>query len=301
MSRACSVSTRKSFGVRRVCREWGIARSTFYARRHSRAQAPETAARPGPAPVVDDATVVAEAHRAIKESPFTGEGHRKILSRLRAMGVHAGRHRVLRLMREHNLLAPDRATRSLGPRVHDGVIVTDAPNVLWATDATTTWLPDEGQVTVFAVVDHFNSECLGLHAARPGTRFEALEPVRQAVRRVLGGFEQGIAVPLGLALRHDHGSQYVSEAFQREIAFLGIESSPAFVYAPEGNGVVERFFRTLKEQLLWCHHCTTLAELNATLQQWRELYNEHWLVERHGHRSPSQVRRDYEAPAATAA
>jgi len=301
MSQACSVSTRKPFGVHRICREWGIARSTFYARRHSRAQRPETASKPGPAPVVDDATVLAAIRRAIEDSPFTGEGYRKVVSRLRAKGVPAGRHRVLRLMREHGLLAPYRATRELGPRVHDGVIVTEAPDVMWATDATTTWLPDEGQVTVFAVVDHFNSECLGLHAARPGTRFEALEPVRQAVRRVLGGFERGIASTLGLALRHDHGSQYVSAAFQREIAFLGIESSPAFVYAPEGNGVVERFFRTLKEQLLWCHHCTTLAELNAALLQWRELYNEHWLVERHGHRSPSQVRRDYEEPAAIAA
>ena len=62
-----------------------------------------------------------------------------------------------------------------------------ARRLMWVTKATTTWLPDEGQVTVFAVVDHFNSEGLGLHAARPVTRFEALAPVRQAVRGVLGG------------------------------------------------------------------------------------------------------------------
>src|SRR5690242_16022522 len=51
----------------------------------------------------------------------------------------------------------------------------------------------------------------------------------------------------GLTVRHDHGSQYMSDHFQREIAFLGIESSPAFVRAPEGNGCAERFIRTLKE------------------------------------------------------
>jgi putative transposase len=41
----------------------------------------------------------------------------------------------------------------------------------------------------------------------------------------------------------------MSDAFQKEIAFLGIESSPAFVRAPEGNGCAERFIRTLKENL----------------------------------------------------
>ncbi len=39
----------------------------------------------------------------------------------------------------------------------------------------------------------------------------------------------------------------MSDAFQRELAFLGIASSPAFVRAPEGNGCAERFIRTLKE------------------------------------------------------
>src|SRR3712207_9590360 len=45
----------------------------------------------------------------------------------------------------------------------------------------------------------------------------------------------------GLAVRHDHGSQYMSDAFQQELAFPGIASSPAFVRAPEGNGCAERF------------------------------------------------------------
>jgi putative transposase len=41
-------------------------------------------------------------------------------------------------MREAKLLAPHRATRVLGPRVHDGTIVVDRPNVMWGTDATCT-------------------------------------------------------------------------------------------------------------------------------------------------------------------
>ena len=104
-------------------------------------------------------------------------------------------------------------------------------------------------MTVFVAVDHCTTECVGIHAAKRATRFEALEPIRQGVRDYCSGFRADAAA--GIRLRHDHGSQYMSNDFQAEIAFLGMESSPAFVRQPEGNGCVERFIRTLKEQLLW--------------------------------------------------
>ena len=85
-------------------------------------------------------------------------------------------------MREAGLLAPSRARRELGPRVHDGTIITERPNEMWATDATATMTLEDGQVTVFIAVDHCTAECVGIHAAKPGTRYEALEPVNQAVR-----------------------------------------------------------------------------------------------------------------------
>jgi len=43
-----------------------------------------------------------------------------------------------------------------------------------------------------------------------------------------------------LSVRHNHGSQYMSDAFQTELAFPRIESSPAFVRAPEGNPARKR-------------------------------------------------------------
>ena len=73
---------------------------------------------------------------------------------------------------------------------------------------------------------------------------------------------------------------------------LGIESSPAFVREPEGNGCAERFIRTLKENLLWVRRFETLEELRQALQGFKETYNQTWIVERHGDRTPTQVRAD---------
>ena len=161
---------------------------------------------------------------------------------------------------------------------------------MWGTDMTTTFTTEHGQVAVFVAIDHCSAECVGIHAALRGTRHEALEPIRQGVVERFGAVETDAAP--GLSIRHDHGSQYMSHDFQKEIAWLGALSSPAFVRAPEGNGCAERFIRTLKENLLWVRTFHTVEELRLALLDFRQTYNEHWLIGRHGHRSPAQFRRD---------
>ena len=151
-------------------------------------------------------------------------------------------------MREHGLQAPHRAGSPHGPKAHDGTITTEAPDVMWGTDMTSTVTVGEGQAFVFVAVDHCTTECIGLHAAQSGSRFEALEPVRQGVRERFGDIGEGVTN--GLRLRHDPGSNYRADDFRQEIDFFGIESSPSFVREPEGNGVAERFIRTLKENFL---------------------------------------------------
>src|SRR5512132_3026951 len=79
---------------------------------------------------------------------------------------------------------------------------------------------------------------------------------------------------------------------ETEIAFFGIEASPSFVREPEGNGVAERFIRTLKENLLWVRYFQTIEELRLALIEFVDWYNTHWLVARHRYRTPAQVRAD---------
>ena len=170
---------------------------------------------------------------------------------------------------------------------------------MWGTDATATCTELDGAVTVFAAIDHCTAECVGIHAVKRATRFEALEPIRQAVRERFGAFSGGSAA--GVRLRHDHGSVYMSDDFQNEIRFVGIEPSPAFVRQPEGNGCIERFFRTLKEQLLWVRRFCDVAELQHALLDFRERYNQHWILERLNYRTPAQARQDFLIDLQTAA
>jgi putative transposase len=290
MSRATSPSTQKPYSLVRVCRVWRLQRSTLYWQRQSKARPASTSVRPGPLGPCSDAELVQHIKAILAESPFHGEGYRKVWARLRYAGIRTSKRRVLRLLRENQLLAPQRRGSSPGPKAHDGTITTTEVNKMWGTDMTTTFTAADGQVAIFFAVDHCSLECVGIHAAKPATRFEALEPLRQGVREYFGGFAPLAAQ--GLALRHDHGSQYMSHDFQEEIAFLGITSSPAFVRAPEGNGCAERFVRILKENLLWVKDFATVEELRQALLLFQRLYNEQWIIQRHGYKTPAQVRQE---------
>jgi transposase InsO family protein len=293
VSQTVSPSIGKRYGVHRVARLWHVPRSTVYARRRrppATADPPPVRQRPGPQGPCDDAALVGQIRAVLARSPFHGEGYRKVWARLRIQDVRTSKERVRRLMREHGLQAPQRPGQVHGPEAHDGSIIPDGPNQMWGTDLTATVTVQDGSVGVFVAVDHYTAECVGLHAAVRCTRFEALEPLRQAVREYLGGFRQGAAQ--GLALRHDHGSQYLADAFQHEIRFLGFTSSPAFVREPEGNGCAERFIRTLKENLLWVRTFETVEDLRLALLDFKRLYNEQWILERLHYRTPAQARKD---------
>src|SRR4249920_3388501 len=187
MSRAVSPSVDRLYGVVRVARCWNVSRATVY--RHRQAPAGRKR-RPGPVGPGDDATLLQPIRQAIAESRFTGEGYRKIWARLRFAGIRTSPGRVRRLMRENGLLVPHRV-RKRPDRMHDGTITTEAVDVMWGTDMSQTVTLVEGVAHVFVAVDHCNSECVGIHADKSANRFQALEPVRQGVRRHFGAIGQG--------------------------------------------------------------------------------------------------------------
>lgn len=289
MSQTVSPFTKKPYGVARVAKVWNLARSSFYAHLQ-RTRNPQPAGKRGPK-VLPDGELLAAIRQQIENPVFTGEGHRKIWARLRFAGIRTSKERVLRLMRENNLLSPSRRPGLHATNPHEGTIVASAPDRMWGTDATGTMTDGEGLVTIFAAIDHCTAECIGIHAVKKASGFEALEPIRQGVHEYFGGFAVNAAA--GLRLRHDHGSVYMSDDFQNEIRFLGIESSPAFVRQPEGNGCIERFFRTLKEQLLWVRRFHDIEELQGALREFRQRYNQHWILGRLKYRTPAQARKDY--------
>ena len=288
MSREASPATGQAYGVERVCRTLNLPRSTVYARQSAASVPKPAAAKRGPKPVVSDAALLAAIRQDLATSPFQGEGHRKVWARLKfGQEIRVSRKRVLRLMREHNLLSPYRRPQG-SAKAHDGTIGTDAPNVMWGTDATKVFTVEEGYGWVFVAVEHWNAACMGTHVCKTGDRMAALEPVAQGVRAQFGSIECGAA--RGLALRMDHGSQYTSDHFVNQLHAWGIAPSFAFLQEPETNGVAERFIRTLKEQAIYGRTFRTLEEVRHAVAAFAERYNHQWRLEKNGFRTPHEMR-----------
>src|SRR4051812_47307020 len=74
---------------------------------------------------MSDEALTTAIQGVLAASPFHGEGHRKVWARLRHAGTRTSLRRVLRLMRQNNLLAPTRAGSPRGPRNHDGTIIPE--------------------------------------------------------------------------------------------------------------------------------------------------------------------------------
>lgn len=124
--------------------------------------------------MISDEDLLQYIRKDLDQSPFHGEGHRKVWARLKyGRGLRISRKRVLRLMGENHLLSPYRRPQGMA-KVHAGEIITDKPNIMWGTDATRVFTVADGYVWIFAAVEHWNAECVGWHVCASGAT--ALQP-----------------------------------------------------------------------------------------------------------------------------
>ena len=109
-----------------------------------------------------------------------------------------------------------------------------------------------------------------------------------AVRQQFGHL--GAGATRGLSLRHDHGSNFMADVFQKQMRFWGVAPSYAFVGEPETNGCIERLFRTLKEQAIRGRIFETIAQVRDAVRTFVARYNAEWLIEKNGYLSPLDAR-----------
>ena len=159
---------------------------------------------------------------------------------------------------------------------------------MWGSDLTSV-MTGEGQAAVFIAVDHCSAECVGLHASRSADRFEALEPVRQAVRERFGTFGKNLASGLAFATITASVCEPPlpsGDPLPRHRKLAGLRPRA------RRQRLAQRFIRVLKENLLWVPRFDTVEELRLALQAFKQTYNQTWIIERHGYKTPAHVRAD---------
>ena len=145
MSKTLSPACNKPYGIQRVCAIWSIPRSTVYWRKNHI----KSTARRGPKGLHSDSVLLHEIRQFLEQSPFHGEGYRKVHAALRMRDLRAAPARILRLMRENDLCVHKRKSNPCSPKAHEGTIKTTVINDMWGVDMTTTLTVKEGTASIF--------------------------------------------------------------------------------------------------------------------------------------------------------
>jgi putative transposase len=250
------------FPVEFLCEQLGVSRSGFYA----------WSRRPASARQEEDQKLAAEVAQAHRDSRGV-YGSPRVHAQLRAQGRRVSRKRVARLMEQQKLAARRRRRRvcttdskhglPVAPNVLNRNFCPAAPNRTWATDITYVWTA-EGWLYLAVVLDLFSRKVVGWAMGEHIDRHLVLSGLEMAL--------QGRQPPQGLIHHSDRGSQYASTDYQQALASRGIECSMSRKGNCWDNAVVESFFSSLKQELVYRTDFATRQQARSALFEYIEVF-----------------------------
>jgi putative transposase len=271
-----------SLSIERMCQLAGVSRAGFYRSLQGRA------------PVEEDMQVrsviqqIAVDHRR-------RYGYRRISAELRRHGMLVNHKRVLRIIREDNLLAVQpRAFVVTTDSDHDLEVFLNLAsrmkltgiNQLWQADIT--YIRRQSEFVYLAVIlDAFSRKVVGW----------ALERTL-ASRLPIGALEQAIAQrqpPPGLVHHSDRGVQYASGDYVRVLRRHQMIPSMSRPANPYDNASCESFLKTLKREEIYANDYRNLEHLLANVEAFIEqYYNRCRLHSALGYRAPEEFEKEIE-------
>lgn len=210
--------------------------------------------------------ITAKIKEITEQYPFYG--YRRVYAVLKhRYKVSASRNKVYKLMKENQLLLPpSRCNKKFFKGVPFALNVeADRSNALWGIDMTYIWCGTDGWAYFHGVIDHYDKTMLGYNFSRSC----------KAMGGVMALAEAAAKRPVdSLELRSDNGCHYGAKVFREEIRRLGISHTRTMVNTPKGNAVIERFFKSLKQECVWQHQFTDFTEAKEAVDKWVSFYNE---------------------------
>ena len=266
---------REGFEISSACQWAGISRAGFY--REFTVQAPRQAD--------------IELRDAIQRIVLGNRcyGYRRVAAELRAQGRRENRKRVLRLMREDNLLAlRKRRFVSTTDSAHHlwvypnvaGKLQLERINQLWVADITYVRLQEEF-VYLAVVLDAYSRRVVGWHL---GEHLD-VQLTLQALNRAL----EERSIEPGIVHHSDRGLQYCWQAYVERLEECGFRISMSRKSRPWDNAKAESFMKTLKCEEVYLSQYRGLDQARESIGVFiNEVYNSRRLHSALQYRSPAQ-------------
>ncbi len=146
----------------------------------------------------------------------------------------------------------------------------------------------DGWAHLAVVIDCHDREIIGYELALRGRAREAERALEEACLRRFGTLRGPGRKPV---IRSDNGLIFQSRRFRAACRDYGLRQEFITPYTPEQNGLVERFFRSLKEECVWQHRFQGFDEARRTIERWLDWYNTQRPHQALGYLSPIEFRR----------
>lgn len=223
-------------------------------------------------------------------------GYRRVAAELRLQGVLVNHKRVLRVMREDNLLSIRKRkfvvttesshNRPVYPNLIAGLKLT-APDQVWVADITYIRLLEEF-IFLAIVLDAFSRRVVGWELGESLQTALALQALNRAV--------VDRAVPAGIIHHSDQGIQYASADLVNRLQELGFQISMSRKGAPWENGRAESLIKTLKAEEVSLKQYRNIEQARRSIAHFlEEVYNQRRLHSALGYLPPVKFERDWHA------
>ena len=264
--------------LRRVCRALDVNRSSVYLPQESSPKQTKTRV---------DEEIAGRLHALVQQHPTFG--YRRLWALLRFgqnLTVNLKKvHRIVQLRGwqvKERLVAPR-------PRVQQKVSRTERSDERWAMDVTHVYCGKDGWGHLAAVIDCHDREVVGFELALRGRAKEAERALEEACLSRFGTLRPAGPTP---TLRSDNGLIFTSKRFRAACQFYRLSQEFITPYTPEQNGLIERFFRSLKEECAWQHHFGGFDEARREIARWIDWYNRERPHQALGYLSPATFRQN---------
>ncbi|MHB1426811.1 MAG: IS3 family transposase [Gemmataceae bacterium] len=263
-----------------LCQTVALPRGTFYGWRR-RQQAPRADRRhqaPGRAPrgysVTQSGTKISDGQLMewivdILETENAEYGYHKITWSLRRhYALVISFKKVYRLLKEMQLLWPQRQRKPQHPRRLARNWVITHPNQLWQTDITYGYVAGEDRFFYLqAIIDVCDRMIVAYHIGLRCVARDAAHTLQEAVE--VRHHEWGSEGPV---VRTDNGPQFTAQAFEAQCEALGLEHERIPVATPNMNAFIESWHAQLERECFG-QEFATYVEAYAAVSHWIEAYN----------------------------